>query len=187
MAGVGGGEGEEHLVAGVGIQGRDRVRGELAEVLVGQDQRHPQSPRLGQGVFQADGQVQEAVALIHHDRGVSAVVFGRAARAPAACSSAASSSDPVSRTVSSPRAPLGSLASRMPPSRMASRLKVDAAVPNSPAVNRRDSTARSFDSSGPASTDACAAVSSSHQAQNPASVAHSGPAAVRARRSTLAR
>ncbi len=70
VAGVGRADGEDDLVAGVGVQGFGHLAGELAEVLVGQDQGQPVGAGLAQGVVQADGQVQEVVGLIDVAGGV---------------------------------------------------------------------------------------------------------------------
>ena len=79
------------------------VAGQLPEVLVGQDERGVQAAGFGEGVIDADRQVQEVVALVEDDRwrrGRSA--SGMRARAAVACHNPASSSEPIRRVPSSP-------------------------------------------------------------------------------------
>ena len=75
--GVGAGQAEVDLVAGVGLQGLDHGRAELGAVLVGQVQGPAQGPGLGQCLGQVAGQaVDEVVGLVDVD-GDDVAAFGR--------------------------------------------------------------------------------------------------------------
>ncbi len=87
------------------------------------------------------------------------VCSGWCERPIAACHSEATSNDPTSRAESSPSSPLGSLASRIPPSSTSAGSNELVAVPKRSATNRRAVTARNLDSTGPACCAAAEGVS----------------------------
>jgi hypothetical protein len=139
---------------------------------MGQQQRQPQRPRRSERGVHPDRQVQEGMALVQGERCVQPVLFTLVCAG--GCGSAASSSEPTSRTVSSPNVG-GSRTSSTPPSSTSESRNVDAPTPNSWATNRRDSTARSLDNRGPTWTEAWAGDRSSYQAQNAVSPAVGPP------------
>ena len=69
-------EGEEDLVARVGVDRFGHGPRQLVQMLMGQHQRQAIATRLGQHVFQADGQVQEVVRLVDIDRRVQPLFLG---------------------------------------------------------------------------------------------------------------
>ena len=75
VAGVLRGGVEEDLAAGVGGHALPQLAGKLAEVLVGQGHRDPESACLGEHVLDRVRQVQEVVALVDHQRRVPALAL----------------------------------------------------------------------------------------------------------------
>ncbi len=72
------GQREVHLVARVGVDRLLHLPGQLAEELVGEQPRDVQAARFGEGVVDADRQVQEVVALVQDHAGVRPPVLGDA-------------------------------------------------------------------------------------------------------------
>ena len=90
-------------------------------MLVGEGQGEAVAAGFGEHVVDGVGQVQEVVAFVDDEGGVGAVGWGWRARPVAACQSAATTSEPISRVVSSPRLPLGMRTSRCRLSRTVAR------------------------------------------------------------------
>ena len=138
-------------------------------MLVGEDHREPVAAGLGQHLVERVGQVQEVLALVDVQAGVDA--GGLAQPGPVRwrlCHTWATTNDPSSRAVSSPRMPLGSRTRQTPPSRTSAHVEAGVGRGRRPGGRSRGArNARSLFISGPMTWARLASLIASYQPQKP--------------------
>ena len=130
---------------------RDRIAellAELAERLMREHEAESVAAGLGEHVGEAAGKSEEVLALVEIEAGETPDPPRLVLAPVASCQTCATSSDPMRRTLSSPRIPFGNLQSSRPSSRTSSREKLEVPEPTTARTKGRSRNARSLFVSG---------------------------------------